>query len=82
MVCELAAKLRIPFGEREIWPRDVAAADEVLLSSTPNCLLPVTRFEGGPIGDGKPGPTFARLLAAWSEVVGLDIAAQAGRFPR
>ncbi|MFM8703581.1 MAG: hypothetical protein ACKOHG_06875, partial [Planctomycetia bacterium] len=50
---------------------------EILLSSTPNCLLPATRFDGRGIGTGLPGPGFRRLLAAWSDRVGLDIAAQA-----
>jgi hypothetical protein len=29
------------------------------------------------IGDGVPGPTVKRLLATWSEIVGVDIVAQA-----
>jgi branched-subunit amino acid aminotransferase/4-amino-4-deoxychorismate lyase len=80
VVIELAARLGIPFIEREIWPDDVAAADEVMLSSTPNCLLPVTRFDGHPIGGGNERPIFGQLLTAWGEMVGLDIAAQAARF--
>jgi hypothetical protein len=32
------------------------------------------------IGDGKPGPVVGRLLEAWSELVGLDVVAQALRF--
>jgi branched-chain amino acid aminotransferase len=80
VVIELAARLGIPFIEREIWPDDVAAADEVMLSSTPNCLLPVTRFDGHPIGGGTERPIFGQLLTAWGEMVGLDIAVQATRF--
>jgi branched-subunit amino acid aminotransferase/4-amino-4-deoxychorismate lyase len=55
----------------------VAKADEVLLTGTSICVLPVTRFNQRPIGAGRPGEVFSRLLAAWSESVGLDIAAQA-----
>ena len=80
VVIELAGRLGIPFVEREIRPEDVAAAAEVMLSSTPNCLLPVARFDGQPIGGGTPGMVFKKLLAAWSEMVGLDIAEQAVRF--
>jgi len=79
-VNELAQKLGIPIAQRELTPADVAAADEALLTSTPMCLLPVTRFNGRPIGDGVPGEVFRRLLAAWSDLVGIDIAAQAERF--
>ncbi len=61
-------------------PEDVARADEVLLASTPVCLLPVTRLNGRPIGDGEPGEVFRRLLAAWSDLVGVDVSGQAKRF--
>jgi branched-subunit amino acid aminotransferase/4-amino-4-deoxychorismate lyase len=81
-VNELAEKLGIPCGEHELTPDDVAGADEVLLTSTPFCLLPVTRFNGRPIGGGAPGQVFRRLLAAWNGLVGIDVAAQAERFLR
>jgi hypothetical protein len=58
----------------------VATADEVLLTSTPLCLLPVTRLNRRPIGPGRPGPVYQRLLAAWSDRAGIDIAAQAEHF--
>jgi branched-subunit amino acid aminotransferase/4-amino-4-deoxychorismate lyase len=77
---ELAKRLGIPFHQRDLTTDDVASADEVMLSSTPLCLLPVTSFNGKPIGAGAPGPLFARLLDAWSEAVGVDIARQARRF--
>jgi len=77
---ELAARLDIPFHQRDLTSDDVASADEVMLSSTPLCLLPVTSFNGRPIGPGLPGPVFARLLDAWSGAVGVDIARQARRF--
>jgi branched-subunit amino acid aminotransferase/4-amino-4-deoxychorismate lyase len=80
VVIELAQTLAIPYGERALMPADVAAAGEAFLTSTPNCLLPVTRFAGRAIGDGRPGPIYTRILAAWNELVGLDIAGQAVRF--
>ena len=33
-----------------------------------------------PIGAGRPGPVVARLLAAWSETVGVDIVAEAKEY--
>jgi branched-subunit amino acid aminotransferase/4-amino-4-deoxychorismate lyase len=80
VVHELAGKLAIPFSERNLSPADVAAADEVLLCSTSPCVWAVTRLDGRPIADGRPGPICRRLQAAWSELVGLDIVAQAQRF--
>jgi branched-subunit amino acid aminotransferase/4-amino-4-deoxychorismate lyase len=80
MVRRLCERRGIAWQERNLTPRDVAAADEVWLSSTPFCLLPVTALEGKPIGNGRPGEVFRTLLADWSTEVGTDIAAQATRF--
>ncbi|MFM8284414.1 MAG: aminotransferase class IV [Planctomycetaceae bacterium] len=76
----LARHCGIGWRERSLGVADVASADEVLLTSTPSCVVPATRFEGRPVGDGIPGPAFTRLIAAWSEDVGVDIVAQAERF--
>ena len=79
-VTQLAAEAGLETIHQDLSPQDVAAADEVLLSSTPPCLLPVTRFNGHEIAGGSPGPVFRRLLGAWSDRAGIDIAAQARRF--
>ena len=75
----LAASTGIRWEERSLTAADLASADEILLTSTPSCILPATRFDGRPVGPGRPGPVFERLLAVWSAEVGLDIAAQARR---
>ncbi|HUY32154.1 MAG TPA: aminotransferase class IV [Pirellulales bacterium] len=75
-VIELAARLGIPFVERDAQVFSVINADEALLASTPYCLLPVTKINGLPIAEGRPGPIFRRLLEAWSRDVGLDIEKQ------
>ena len=77
---ELARAHSIPFIERDLSAEDLTTAEEVLLTSTPNCLLPVVRLNGNPIGRGSPGVVFHRLLQAWGEAVGIDVAAQARRF--
>ena len=79
VVAELAGQLGIPFAERDLTIDDVASADEVLLTSTSVCILPVTQLNGRPIGSGRPGRVFSGLMAAWSEMVGLDVVAQAER---
>ncbi len=76
VVIELAARLGIPFAERPLTVNDVAAADEVFLTSTPFCLMPVTRLNNKPAGAGKLGKMREQLLATWSAEVGLDIAKQ------
>jgi branched-chain amino acid aminotransferase len=75
-VLELAAQLGIPAQETDIQPYDVYTADEAFFTSTPYCIMPATRFNGLPVGDGQVGPISRRLLAAWSELVSLDIVAQ------
>jgi branched-chain amino acid aminotransferase len=74
---ELAQKLGIPTEETVLQPYDLATADEVFFTSTPYCIMPATKFNGLQVGDGTVGPITKRLLAAWSELVGVDIVAQA-----
>lgn len=50
--------------------------DELWLTGTPFCMLPVVSLDGKPIGDGKIGPVFKETLRKWSELVGLDIQQQ------
>lgn len=76
VVIELAAKLGLPFVERDIQVFSVINADEAFLASTPHCLCPVTKINGVTIGDGKPGVVYRRLITAWSELVGLDVVGQ------
>ncbi len=75
-VKELAPSLGMEFVEREFQPYDVINADEAWLTTTPYCLAPCTRINRIPIGDGKPGPRFKEMMAAWSERVGIDIEKQ------
>jgi branched-subunit amino acid aminotransferase/4-amino-4-deoxychorismate lyase len=77
---ELAADLGMAWRERPIRLDELASAQEVLLTSTPTCVLPVVSLNGAAIGAGRPGAIYRRLLAAFSELVGLDIASQASTF--
>jgi len=80
VVTQLAAALGIATAQHSFAPAELASADEVLLTSTPWCLLAATHLDGRPIAGGVPGPAFGRLMRAWSELVGLDVVAQAERF--
>lgn len=51
-------------------------ATECFVTSTPTCIMPVVSLNGQQIGAGKPGPVVAKLIQSWSEMVGVDIAAQ------
>ena len=76
-ILELAAQLDLPSQETTLQPYDLYTADEVFFTSTPYCIMPATKFNGLPVGDGNVGPITKKLLAAWSELVGIDIVGQA-----
>jgi D-alanine transaminase len=69
LIRELCQEVGIGFNRRPISEGELAAADEVLLSSATKEVLPVTRLDGEPVGHGsargKPGPVYARLYEAY-----------------
>ena len=75
-VLELAAALDIPTQITDFQPYDIYTADEAFFTSTPYCIMPATKFNGLPVGEGAVGPVTMRLLQAWSDLVSLDIVAQ------
>ena len=46
------------------------------LTSAPYCILPVGRVDNRIVTEEVPGPVTKQLLAAWSELVGVDIVGQ------
>ena len=72
----LCDQLEIEAIEKNIEPYDVYTADEAFMTGTPFCMLPVTRLNGLPIGDGKVGGLFNSLLKQWSENTGVNISNQ------
>jgi branched-subunit amino acid aminotransferase/4-amino-4-deoxychorismate lyase len=80
VVEELAAQLSIPFVMRPLTVEELRGADEAMLASTSICALAIVECDGRTIGEGQPGAVYRRLLDAWSELAGLDIAQQARRF--
>lgn len=79
-VIELCAELGIPFYEKNFGVYDVVNADEAFMTATPFCMLPVTGINSIPIGNGKVGPVFGKIINKWSANVGLDIQAQIKEF--
>ncbi|MFJ9452332.1 D-amino acid aminotransferase [Herbaspirillum sp. NPDC101397] len=62
---ELCKSQGIVFEARRITREEVFGADEVLLSSATKEVLPVVTIDDQRVGDGKPGPVFAKLYAAY-----------------
>jgi D-alanine transaminase len=65
VVEELARECGIRFTERDIGEAELRAADEILVSSAGKEIVPVTVLDAAPVGDGKPGPVFEALYAAY-----------------
>jgi D-alanine transaminase len=61
VVLELAAAHDIPHEVRRILKDELYAADELLLTSSTREIQAITSLDDRPIGDGHPGPIFARL---------------------
>jgi branched-subunit amino acid aminotransferase/4-amino-4-deoxychorismate lyase len=76
VVIELATQLGYSVRKESLSIEWASQATEMWTSSTPYCLLPVTSLNQQPVGDGKPGVIFHRILDKWSEMVGVDIQTQ------
>ena len=64
-VIEMAQSLGLPLQCRAVPARELRGADEVFLSTSGGGVLPVTRIDGQPLGDGWPGPVTRRLMATY-----------------
>jgi D-alanine transaminase len=69
LVLELCAELGIAAREAPIRHERLPRADEIILVGTTTEVLSVVRLDGGLVGDGRPGPISARLLAAFRDLV-------------
>ena len=79
MVIDLAAKLGIACEEADIDLYDAANADEMFLTATSSCILPVSMFNGAPVGSGPwrgAAPVTQRLIKAYIAEVGCDFVRQ------
>ena len=77
VVFELAEQLGIPLVEEDLQPYDAYTADEAFLTNSDYQLLPVASIDKRRVRHEVPGPISNQLLAAWSELVGVDIVGQA-----
>jgi D-alanine transaminase len=65
VVIDVARQLGLTLRLRPFSLAEARAAREAFLTSTSNFVLPVTRIDGKPVGDGRPGPIAARLREAY-----------------
>ena len=68
VVFEMAAELGIKITEADITRHDVFIADECFLTGTAAEIIPVVKADGRLIGNGKPGPISARMIARFRQL--------------
>lgn len=66
---ELAVQAGIAFEARALSEDDVDAADEILMTSATKEVLPITRYNGQPVGTGKPGPVYEMLRKGYDQAI-------------
>lgn len=65
-LCQAAG---IPFRVARLTKDEVVGADELMLSGATREILPITRLDGRPIGNGRPGPIYAKLRAGYDAAI-------------
>jgi D-alanine transaminase len=67
LALELAQAGGLPTQVRPVKPEELFSADEIWLSSSTKEVLPVTKVDGKPVGNGRPGPVYAHMHALFQE---------------
>ncbi len=67
LVLELAAENQIRNHESTIRLDDLEQGDEIWLTSSTKEIVPVTQLNGKPVGAGRPGPLWARMLTVFQD---------------
>ncbi len=63
LILEMGRAQGLPIEERAISAAELRAADEIFLTSTLKDVIAVTRLDGRPVGNGRPGPVTRDLAA-------------------
>lgn len=71
-IFDIAREIGVPIREDNLTRYDVWNADEVFLTGTAAETIPITKLDGREIGNGRPGPVFAKVLAAFRKRVLVD----------
>lgn len=72
VVLELAARHGLPCVVREIEEPELRGADEVWMTSSTREVFPITRLDGAPVGNGRPGPVGEQMYA-WYQAFKNDV---------
>lgn len=61
LILTLAAQYGLPYVVRDIAEAELQSADEIWLTSSTKEILPVTKLDTRPVGDGHPGPIAEKM---------------------
>lgn len=64
-IFDIAKEIGAPIEEHDLTRYDLWNADECFLTGTGAEVIPVIKLDGREIGDAKPGPIFAKVLASF-----------------
>lgn len=67
VVTELAQANGLPLEFRDVPESEVRSADELWVTSSSKEVLAVVSLDGKKVGDGRPGPVFARMYQLYQE---------------
>jgi branched-chain amino acid aminotransferase len=68
-ILEIARASNIKILERQVELKELIEAEEAFVTNSILELMPLTWFEGKPIGTGKPGQLTRKLIAAYRKLV-------------
>ena len=72
VVMQLARDAGVPVMEADLTKFDLYTAEEMLLTGSAAEVIPVTKIDGRPVGEGRPGPITRDLIASFQELVKRD----------
>jgi len=65
LILEIAQQNNIASTEANLTVEQLNGASEIMLSSSTKEILPVTKLDQKPVGNGKPGPIFQKLYSQY-----------------
>ncbi|HEV7301245.1 MAG TPA: branched-chain-amino-acid transaminase [Tepidisphaeraceae bacterium] len=69
VIIELCQQMDIPIRERVVERHDLYISDECFLTGSGAEVMPVTKIDGRPVGNGKVGPITKKLMDAFHKHV-------------
>jgi len=69
LVLKLANRANIEVIERCLLKTELGQIDELFLTGTTSEVLPITKVDGQPVGNGKPGQVTLKLVAEYRKEI-------------